>query len=253
MDKTTLSHLQKHGGHPHTPNHCYAEKRTVVSYLKNYKENLIDHRNDGNMRKNGAQHFSIIVPMLFPLSSLSQVAPPGLHIMLGVVLLLYNLLLEKCKQYDNVENSDQLLADKQRINGQWELASVRLSQKSKQLEEHAEAILELENHFNGYESVLVGVLEQSGNKCDAEKCFVNSNDILKYVTCEHCGNRYHTKCEIITTREDSLITDEQAYSCLKCTDIHDIRALFKQKVSLLLDEEDLLKKMLLNVKPYVII
>ena len=53
MDKTTLSHLQKHGGHPHTPNHCYAEKRTVASYLKNYKENLIGHRNDGNMRKMG--------------------------------------------------------------------------------------------------------------------------------------------------------------------------------------------------------
>ena len=98
--------------------------------------------------------------MLLPLSSLSQVVPPGLHIMLGVVLLSYNLLLDKCKQYDNVENSDQLLADKQRINDQWELASVRLSQKSKQLEEHAEAILEFEKHFNDHESVLVGVLEQ---------------------------------------------------------------------------------------------
>ena len=58
--------------------------------------------------------------MLFPLSFLSQVAPPGLHIMLGLVLLLYNLSLEKCKQYDNVENSDQLLADKHLINDQWE-------------------------------------------------------------------------------------------------------------------------------------
>ena len=26
MDYTTLSHLQKHGGHHHTPTHCYAEK-----------------------------------------------------------------------------------------------------------------------------------------------------------------------------------------------------------------------------------
>ena len=59
-------------------------ERTIADYRKNYHENLVDQRNCGNKRKNGAFHDSVIAPMLFPVSSLDQVVPPGLHIMLGV-------------------------------------------------------------------------------------------------------------------------------------------------------------------------
>ena len=43
---------------------------------------------------------SVVGPMLFPLRDLDQVVPATLHIMLGIVLLLYNLLLDQCRKMD---------------------------------------------------------------------------------------------------------------------------------------------------------
>ena len=101
LDKVRLSHLQadhKGNEHPHTPLSCPIEERNIQDYVRNYNENLVDDRNDNDMRKHGPDHFSVIAPMLFPLKSLKQLVPPGLHIMLGVVLLIYNLLLQMCQK-----------------------------------------------------------------------------------------------------------------------------------------------------------
>ena len=52
------------------------------------------------MNENGKFHYSVVGPMLFPLRDLDQVVPATLHIMLGIVLLLYNLLLDQCRKMD---------------------------------------------------------------------------------------------------------------------------------------------------------
>ena len=84
LDKVALTHLQNHGNLPHTPKACLADLRSITGYLENYNEN----------------HYSVVGPMLFPLRDLDQVVPATLHVMLGIVLLLYNLLLDQCRKMD---------------------------------------------------------------------------------------------------------------------------------------------------------
>ena len=104
MDKTSLGPSTESWWPPHTPQSCPVQQRT----------NLMDQANNGDMRKNGSKHYSVIAPMLFPLKSLDQVVPSVLHIKLGIVLLLYNLLLQKCREIDMEENSEKLSADQQK-------------------------------------------------------------------------------------------------------------------------------------------
>ena len=96
LDKVTLYHLQHHGGlGPQIPLNCQVEARNVKDYLENYNGNLADHRHNNNMHENGKYHNSVVCPMIFPVR-----VPASLHIMMGIVLLIYNLLLEECKRID---------------------------------------------------------------------------------------------------------------------------------------------------------
>ena len=42
---------------------------------------------------------------MIPIHSLDNVVPPVLHITLGIVLRLFNLLVDECRKLDNVDNS----------------------------------------------------------------------------------------------------------------------------------------------------
>ena len=109
-----LQHLQKENldGSPHNPSNPVCKElcrpRTLSNYRSEYNENLIDDRNSSSRRKNDNQHASVAEAMLFPLKdeNLDQILPPVLHIMLGVVLLLYNSLLSLCQSIDAQENPD---------------------------------------------------------------------------------------------------------------------------------------------------
>ena len=50
---------------------------------------------NGNLRARSKFHNSVVSPVIFPIISLDNVVPPVLHIMLGVVLKLYKLLLKE--------------------------------------------------------------------------------------------------------------------------------------------------------------
>jgi len=99
-DLVMSSHLRKHAGTPHCP------PRTVKDYHSNYIENLTDVRqkvyidSEKRLRDHGSDHNSVINDMLFPISDLLHIVPPILHIHLGVVLNLYNLLEKTCKEID---------------------------------------------------------------------------------------------------------------------------------------------------------
>ena len=75
IDLVTLEHLRNHGGHPHTPETCSVEVRSVDDYQLNYNENLCDDRCHGNMRENGKHHNSVIEKMLFPIKDLRLLCP----------------------------------------------------------------------------------------------------------------------------------------------------------------------------------
>ena len=118
LDKVLLSHLQNHRDLPHTPKHCKIERRSVPDYMENYNENLADGRNHNNMNEKGKRHYGVVGPMLFPLQDFAS-----LHIMLGIVLLLCNLLLEEC---NTIDGEKHLQAEKSKVSQEWEIASLEL-------------------------------------------------------------------------------------------------------------------------------
>ena len=93
---------------PNCPDICKVEPRSIKDYGECYNEYLADDRNGGNLNDNGKYHCSIVGPMIFPLRDLSQVVPATLHIMLGIVLLLYNLLVDDCKKLYGLEGEEQV-------------------------------------------------------------------------------------------------------------------------------------------------
>ena len=74
----------------------------------------------------GIYHHSVVGPTMFPLKDIDQVVPATLHIMLGVVLMMYNLLLKECKRIDDESDGEILLKEKEEINDKWEALSLEL-------------------------------------------------------------------------------------------------------------------------------
>ena len=136
-DKIMLNHLQNHAGKPHTPENCPTKMRTVLDYIENYNENLADDRNQNNLHVNGKDHNSIAGPMIFPLRSLDNLVPASMHINLGIVLLLYNLLLNECKQLDEQEGGEQMQCEREKLEQEWELSSLTLVNEGKKLRARA--------------------------------------------------------------------------------------------------------------------
>ena len=104
-DYVMLSHLQQHGGKPHTPTHCsLINDRKISDIVGSAEENIADMRTD--VRKSGKDHMSIIRCPIFPLNDLFQLAPPILHINLGICLKLFNLLLKFVRKLDEEEGGN---------------------------------------------------------------------------------------------------------------------------------------------------
>ena len=100
-DTISLTHLQKHGGVPHTPEHCKDSfhYREFSHYPANHFEGKCDGR-IGGPSGNGRHHESVNEYPLFPIK-LGNLVPPVLHIKLGVVLKLHNMVLSFCRAKDN--------------------------------------------------------------------------------------------------------------------------------------------------------
>ena len=93
------------------------------------------------MNANGKYHFSIVGPMIFPLNDINQVVPATLHILLGIVRLLYNLLLNECKSIDVAEGGESLKDESTHLSEEWELASTEVHSAKRELKEHGENIV----------------------------------------------------------------------------------------------------------------
>ena len=155
-DKVLLYHLQNHGGVAHTPENCPNEVRTMKDYYENYNENLGDNRSNNNMNENGKFHNSVVGPKIFPLQSIDNLIPASLHINLGVVLLLYNLLLEKCKKVDSEQGVSILANERENLEQEWELASLVLDGCQKKLQKHGQNVVIMTNRMNGHDAVKKG-------------------------------------------------------------------------------------------------
>ncbi len=128
----------------------------------NYNENLCDDRANNDRRENGKYHNSVIEQMLFPIKHLNFVVPPVLHIVLGITLLMYNILLTFCQQFDQ-EEGDNLTGREQRESQmqEWQESSISLSEKQQELEKLGEDVVEIENRISRIEAVHAG--DYAGN------------------------------------------------------------------------------------------
>ena len=160
LDLVTLEHLRNHGGHPYTPYHCNIELRSVGDYNLNYNENLCDDRSNGSMRENGKFHNSVVEQMLFPIKDFKFVVPPILHVLLGVTLHLYNILLTFCQQIDRDE---WVLGDENgnREEEDWLEISMLLSERAQKLQKLEAEVIEVENRIGRIEAALQGKYEDN--------------------------------------------------------------------------------------------
>jgi hypothetical protein len=88
FDLTPSSHLRRAhlDGSPHNPAQpgCIFPRRTQEGFDRDYLDNRLDNRNNGDMRKNGKYHHSVVNPRLITLRSISDIATAILHIFLGL-------------------------------------------------------------------------------------------------------------------------------------------------------------------------
>ena len=106
-DEVERVHLREHGDVPHTPETCPLVLRTVDEIREHHVVNVVDDRmnvSDQAMALRGKLHKSIVSSLVFPISSLGNVVPPVLHITLGIVLKMFNMLVEHVKSQHSASN-----------------------------------------------------------------------------------------------------------------------------------------------------
>ena len=156
--------------------------------------------------------------MIFPLENLDQVIPASLHILLGVVLLLYNLLLNYCKEIDNEgDNITQQQIQKDLVNQEWEITSLKLEKNEQLMHEHGKNVITMINFQSWMEAVISGDQKEntklaacgdssrklkqkkgrkSAEKCDYELCCITIHDSnVEWVQCDKCDMWFHTECQ----------------------------------------------------------
>ena len=98
-DLVSLNHLKTHDGTPHTPENYKIELREISDHMENFIADVVDDR-VGTVNRKGKHHSSIIGTPLIPVTSLSNIVPPVLHITLGIVLKLFDMILSEVRKLD---------------------------------------------------------------------------------------------------------------------------------------------------------
>ena len=75
-------------------------QQSVKDMKLDYSAYLDDERHPSDPHLKGKYHNSMVGPFIFPLRSIDQIVPASLHILLGITLLGYNLMLDECRIID---------------------------------------------------------------------------------------------------------------------------------------------------------
>ena len=92
---------------------------------------------------------------------MDQMVPATLYIMLGVVLLLYNLLLAECQRIDQIESEDAMEIENRKNSDDCEVASLELLSLKEELQDTGKKILLLTNNNHRYAAVSNGDFEEN--------------------------------------------------------------------------------------------
>ena len=133
----------------HTPENCPMVERTVEDLEASYNKMLADDRAGGDCHKTGKFHESIIHAAIFPIKTLSQVVTPVLHIRLGTVLKLYQILLSKTQQKDKPGTNTARIEQEQK----WEKMSADLLQLEVELVDTGSVFINFQNLIDSLKAV----------------------------------------------------------------------------------------------------
>ena len=148
------------------------------------------------MNDNGKYHCSVVGPMLFPLEDLMQVVPASLHIILGIALLQYNLLLDECKKIDLAEGFRAFEEQKAKLSKDWEIASLEVHKYGNDAKEHGENVAIMTNRLHRCKEAMSEdqfenqrLAEQSDTRRKQRFCYITVHDInVEWVLCDFCNN-----------------------------------------------------------------
>ena len=157
-----------------------------------YNKNFIDDRAGGDLHKTGKYHESVTGKVIFLLKSLSQVVTPNLHIRLGTVLKLSQILPTKTQEKDSTEiNSAR--ADQDEV---WESKSEQLLIKEAELVNFGTAFVGLENLMDRLKAVQskdLETLDSIAIASDSKGKKVGKNVRCESVVC--CISKYDLNME----------------------------------------------------------
>ncbi|XP_065678012.1 uncharacterized protein LOC136093059 [Hydra vulgaris] len=257
-DLVKLNSLRNHASMPHTPANCNILRRTIKSLESAYNENLCEDRQGGNLRALGKFHNSIIAPVIFPIITLDNVVPPVLHIMLGVVLKLYKLLLKECKILDCQAVSSLSHNENVRTNELWAAKSFECSKTADSLRLLGNQFVDVANlqtrwlAFDKNISELECISLNSSNKkktckqqekCASIRCLITKYDCnIDWVQCGTCQKLFHQFCEIIGGSEKNVLCDIEKYECLACQgeDLECLDLYISEKISFIRAQREVL-------------
>ena len=132
--------MKTHGSTPHTPENCKIELREISDFMENFVANVVDDR-VGTVNTKGKHHFSIIGTPLIPITSLSNVVPPVLHITLGIVLKLFEMILSEVRKLD----CNHITEVRKKKEKEWENDSNSLKAKKNDMRKLCNKLLDLMN------------------------------------------------------------------------------------------------------------
>uniref|UniRef100_A0A7M5VGC9 Uncharacterized protein n=1 Tax=Clytia hemisphaerica TaxID=252671 RepID=A0A7M5VGC9_9CNID len=251
----SLSHLREHGSRPHTPENCVdIQFRNVDDVNANYSANLALNGQSCELRKTGKFHCCFFGPMIFPIKTLENVVPPVLHIMLGIVLKLFNLLLDRSRDLDSSKvGSPAHIENMRQKEKAEEEARVTMEALDKKRRELGKELVDLYSWRERFDAVLAGNIKELHSiakafdnscstknpkfeKCTGIKCFLSCYDSdVFWVACDVCKCWKHCMCELIPSSEQAYYSNEvdSKYTCLTCRgkDVDDISDLFKDVIN----------------------
>ena len=181
----------------HTPEYCPVVERTMEDLEASYNEILTDDRAGGDCHKTGKFHESIIHAVIFITKTLSTV----LHIRLGTVLKLYQILLYKTQQRDKPGTNTARTEQEQK----WEKMRVDLLQLDVELVDTGSFFIDFQNLIDRLKAVssedwqtLDDIAKGSDNstkkklntepgQCESVICCLTKYDVnIGWVMCTTC-------------------------------------------------------------------
>ena len=101
---------------------------------------MVDYR-VGTVNTKGKHHFSIIGTPLILITSLSNIVPPVLHITLGIVLKLFEMILSEVRKLDCIHITEV----RKKKEKEWEDGRNKLREKKNDIRKLCDKLLDLMN------------------------------------------------------------------------------------------------------------